>query len=112
MAQQVTQLVTLNTEECCNCGIIFAMPATMQTRLRTNGRSFYCPNGHAQHYAKTEVNRLQEKLDEQIRVATQMAEHARNAENAEQRTAKELKRIKKRVTAGVCPCCNRKLSSS
>lgn len=107
MGYAIPKQITLETEECCNCGIAFAMPDYMMRRLKNEGGSFYCPNGHGQHYTKSEITRLREKLDEQTRAATQMAERARNAEAAEQRAAKEMKRLKKRASAGVCPCCNR-----
>lgn len=107
MSYAIPKQITLETEECCNCGITFAMPDFMMRRLRTDGGSFYCPNGHGQHYTKTEVMRLREKLDEQTRVATSMAERARSAEAAEQKVTNEMKRLKKRASAGVCPCCNR-----
>jgi hypothetical protein len=110
----ISHSLTLNTESCCNCGIVFAFPSTLMDGLRTTGGSFYCPNGHGQHYTKTEVDRLKEKLAEQTRQATamaatanDMANRARSAEEKADKSSKELARIKKRVSAGVCPCCDR-----
>lgn len=41
--------VDLTTEECCNCGVLFAMPADLRKQLLADhSRSFYCPNGHGQ----------------------------------------------------------------
>lgn len=114
MRYAVAHAITLETESCCNCNIVFAIPSHMQQRLKEKGGSFWCPNGHEQHYTQTEVTRLREKLAEQTREATRMAERARAAELAEQAaadreiaTAKELRRVKKHVQAGVCTCCNR-----
>jgi hypothetical protein len=42
--------VTLVQETCCACGIAFWMESKFQQRLREEKRSFYCPNGHGQHY--------------------------------------------------------------
>lgn len=39
------------TETCCNCGIEFTMPADLQAALRRSHKTFYCPNGHGQHYS-------------------------------------------------------------
>jgi len=96
MGFALNQQVVLETEECCNCGILF-----------DNGGSFYCPNGHSQHYTKTEVQRLREALDAQTRAATAMTARATRAEEARLKADKELLRIKKRAQKGVCTCCNR-----
>jgi hypothetical protein len=108
MPQYVLQTkAILKTETCCSCGIIFAFPDYMMDRLSNIGGSFYCPNGHQQYYAKTEVARLREKLDEQIRHSTLLSERAFAAKNREKKVQAEINRLKKRTSAGVCPCCNR-----
>ena len=100
MGYAIPNQITLETVTCCNCSVVFAMPDYMIKRLQERGGSFYCPNGHSQYYTKSEVQRLREKLDEQTRAATQMAERAKAAEQ-------KMKRMGKRVSVGVCPCCNR-----
>lgn len=107
MGYAIKQEVVLETETCCECGVPFAMPDYMRSRRLQDGKYFFCPNGHSQHYTKSEVQRLQEKLAEQNRAATNMAERARAAEAAEQKAQQEMRRMKKRAAAGVCPCCNR-----
>lgn len=107
MGHAVSLLVTLETEECCTCGVIFAIPSSMQNQLRGNGGKFFCPNGHCQSYSKTEADRLREKLDEQTKAATRMADRAYKAEAAEQKALNDIARLKKRASAGMCPCCNR-----
>lgn len=107
MGFAIPKQVILETEDCCSCGVVFAMPDYMMQRLKNNGGNFYCPNGHQQHYTKTELMRLREKIEEQTRMATHMAERARAAEEAEHKAVKEMKRMKKRASAGVCPCCSR-----
>jgi hypothetical protein len=99
--------VILKTETCCSCGIVFAFPDYMMDRCKNIGGDFYCPNGHQQHYTKTEVARLREKLDEQIRHSTLLSERAIAAEKRKKKTQAEINRLKKRASAGVCPCCNR-----
>lgn len=97
------------TEECCNCGVPFAMTSEMQRRLRnTPGTAFYCPAGHGQHYtAKTEAQKLKEQLaDESKRL--QAALSRENQERAErQKAERKLKRVKN----GVCPCCTRSFTN-
>ena len=103
MGYAIPKEIILETEECCNCGILFAMPDYMMKRLQDNGGSFYCPNGHSQHYTetdKTRLNRMRKTLDDQMRETNKAMERAKKAE-------KEVSRLKKRASAGVCPCCNR-----
>jgi hypothetical protein len=88
-------------QTCCSCGVAFAIPTEMDTRLRKTHAAFYCPNGHQQWYcAQTEEERLKKALaaEETRRVVAQQA----LAEQTER-----LKRIEARVSAGVCPHCNR-----
>lgn len=100
MTYVIATNLQLETEECYMCAVVFAMPKSLRERFLNYGGDFYCPNGHAQHYTKTEVQRLREKLEEQTRVATNQAERAQSAEN-------KIKRMEKRTSAGVCTCCNR-----
>lgn len=107
MGHAIQQQVTLEVEYCCDCGIPFAMPDYLQRRLRQSGDSFYCPKGHGQHYAKSEVDRLREKLAEQTRETTAAYERAGQASKERDAAKRELTRMKRRAKAGVCPCCNR-----
>ena len=107
MGYAITQEIKLEILNCCTCDIVFAMPDTMVRRMEDTGGLFYCSNGHPQRFTTSEVQRLRGKLDEQTRAATHMAERAKQAEAAEQKAVREIKRMKKRSAAGVCPCCNR-----
>lgn len=101
----------LETDECCICGVTWAWPAYMRRQaLESSERWFYCPNGHKQHFSKSEIDRLREKLTEQTRIATEQAERALKAERAKKLTALKLRNLKKRAAAGVCPCCHRTFS--
>ncbi len=107
MEHKINHSTTLETVDCCNCGVVFAMPAGLLNRFRIHGGTFYCPSGHPQGFTKSEVDRLREKLDQQTRAATEFAERAAIAERAEAKAKQELSRVKKRINAGVCPCCGR-----
>ena len=114
MNQVITKQITLESITCCTCDVMFAMPDTMMRRLKENGGYFYCPAGHCQVFSKSEIARLKEKLAEQTRIATQQAERAKQqydraveAESLTKVSTDELKRIKLRLQAGVCPCCQR-----
>ncbi|GAJ12235.1 unnamed protein product, partial [marine sediment metagenome] len=59
---EISTTVKLVTEECCACGILFAMPQQVNERLRTKGGTFYCPNGHSQVYTEPDIEVLKRKL--------------------------------------------------
>jgi hypothetical protein len=97
----------LVTEECCNCGVLFAIPSDMRDRLLREGGCFYCPNGHAQHYTETREMKLRHQLDQ-----TEAAlEEARNQRDGALRQVAAHKgvatRLRKRTRAGVCTECHR-----
>lgn len=101
--------MTLVTEECCNCGIGFAMTRELQKRLLDKpGSTFYCPAGHAQHYTgKSEAQKLREELQRRGEMLENANARAARAENERQAIAKAHRKMRARVMNGVCPCCNR-----
>lgn len=89
------------TEECCNCGMPFAMTKDFQRRRLNDHQSFYCPAGHSQRYTgKTEEQKLKDKLEAE-------AGRAMALESQLNQTSRNYQRIRARVKNGVCPCCNR-----
>lgn len=100
MGYAIQHEITLSTLTCCNCGIVYAMPEQMIARLKREGGSFYCPNGHGQHFTEPETDRLRRLLDEANRSKTQLAGDYATLQ-------REHMRLQRRITAGVCPCCNR-----
>lgn len=101
---------------CANCGIIFGVPAHWQSSRQEDGKTFYCPNGHTQVYSQ--VNSEKEKLrrerdllaqrvaqrDDEIKRQRELREAAERREAAQKANVTKLK---KRASAGICPCCNR-----
>ena len=54
---------TMVTEECCVCGILFAMTSDFEKARRKDKKDFSCPNGHKQHYlGETKEDRLQRQV--------------------------------------------------
>jgi len=104
---EITTSVKLVTEECCACGIIFAMPQQVNERLRTKGGTFYCPNGHSQVYTEPDIEVLRKKLLTEQRRSQGLETQLNGALDSLSTTRKELRRTKKRVNAGVCPYCRR-----
>lgn len=112
--------VDLVTEECCNCGILFAITRNfkdekLKYRHSSNRKTFYCPNGHPQFYTgETEEQKLKRELaqaekdkawyERNYTAQRKRADHERARANGYKGHAT---RITKRAKAGVCPCCNR-----
>ena len=99
---------------CCNCKMLFAVPEEIDNRWIENGKTFYCPQGHAQSYSESKVQKLEKQL-KNARQRTEWAErdalevrekneHLRHTVRAEKGAKTKLK---KRIANGVCPCCKR-----
>lgn len=94
----------LNTEECCNCHMLFAMPADFQRRRREEGGQFFCPQGHSQYYSDTEVMKLRADLAAKER-------RLEIAINDAQRETQLRQKLEKRIRNGVCPHCKRSFTN-
>ena len=109
-----TYLGTLELIECYKCNTIFGMSPGLMKRCREQGQDFYCPNGHCQHFTKSEVQRLKDQLAAAARekeyLTARVESNRSRADRAERRVTAykgQVTRIKNRVGKGVCPCCNR-----
>jgi chromosome segregation ATPase len=106
--------------------VLFAIPKYWDDSLRESHATFYCPAGHGQSYTgPTEADKLRAKLKETEKYRanaahrTEMAEaeavHLRDQLGATERSLRGHKaaktRIKNRIAAGVCPCCNRQFQN-
>jgi hypothetical protein len=94
-------------QQCIVCGVHWLMPQYILRKRRQDKTNFYCPNGHPQCFRESDADRLRRERDilqQQIaRVEDEKREQIERALRAEKETA----RLKKRASAGVCPCCNR-----
>lgn len=97
---------------CFECGVEFASPVLL--KRRDDGKRFYCPNGHQQHFTETVETRLRRDLESEKRKREQaerdvewQRSQAKTARAQETRAKNQLKRLKSRVEAGVCIHCNR-----
>lgn len=113
--------IELEVEQCCACGMPFAMPADFKRdRLlrRRNDMTFYCPRGHAQHYTgESEAARLKRELTQR----TEQLNWARDARARAERDARHeaarargykghAAKLTKRIKAGECPCCHERFT--
>lgn len=111
----ITDLRSLVTETCCRCGVLFAMESVFRDQmLQDRSRQFYCPNGHAQHYAgKSDAQKLREaeerieRLNRRVANEQEAVRSERAGRIAVQGHLTRAKKKLERVEKGVCPECNR-----
>lgn len=106
----------LTTDVCAWCGVLFAAPKHLIAARRKDGETFYCPNGHSLRFnrGEPEAERLRRQLEEERDWSARLAaerDQTKAALRAQRARATRFKndrdRERKRMEAGVCPCCNR-----
>jgi NMD protein affecting ribosome stability and mRNA decay len=100
-SEEMTQL------KCGKCGITFNVPEYWRAEKQRTGDSWFCPNGHCRVYSESDAEKYRKLLEQEKQRHLKTLSRLNEAEAAEQKITKELSRVKKRVHAGVCPCCNR-----
>lgn len=104
--------ITMVTEICCNCGVAFGMPSDLQDVFQNNpDKSFYCPNGHRQHYSWSKEAKARQEAERKLSQAEQQLRNAEFEKIQLEGKIKKQGRDLKRLTNGVCPCCNRTFSN-
>ncbi len=98
----------------CWCGVPHAIPKSLydlQRRQFDNGETVtgvYCPSGHSHIPAGTgKAVRLEKELMQERQRLDQVSAALRSAEADKAKMQAEAKRLKKRASNGVCPCCHR-----
>jgi hypothetical protein len=111
MTTTTTYSRTLVVIDCCTCGVSFGMTTEMERARRRDHAWFYCPNGHNQHFtAKSDADLLAEERRRAKRLSDLLDDEQqqhRATERSLRATRGVVTRTKKRIAAGVCPCCNR-----
>jgi hypothetical protein len=102
--------VTLDHIECFKCHVVFGLTADHNRQLRERGDTFYCPNGHDQHYIITEAQRLRREVDAMQREIegrdqrlASMQDDLRCETLSHRATKGQLTKARKRAAHGVCP---------
>lgn len=116
-AFQIQTELAFVTEDCCACGVAFAMTREHRAQRLKDKALFYCPNGHSQSYTESEADRLRRQLEEKaIELAAKeraLAWEKERAASLDRQLAKEKQstaKLKRRISRGVCPCCQRTVS--
>jgi len=110
-ALATTTHVTLEPITCYLCGVAFGVPAHLKEKRLNDHRSFFCPNGHEQHYTgPTEADKLRKQLEtanySRAFYERRLGEEVRSKRAVRAHLTKAKKKLD-RVAHGVCPCCNR-----
>lgn len=102
-----TLTIAMTDMECGKCGISFYVPTKWDQKRQETGASWYCPNGHCRVYRDPDAVRFKRERDCARRERDNEQRLREATERRNQRLLKEQKRVTRRVTNGVCPCCNR-----
>lgn len=99
---------------CYKCKVPFQIAEGHYTRLKASEETFYCPNGHPQHFCESEAtllrrerDRLKQQLAQRDDALTHRREQQAQTERKLAATKGVVTRLRNRVGAGVCPCCTR-----
>lgn len=65
---------------CCECGVRFGVTHMLHAFRQRDGEVFYCPNGHVQHYKKTDLDRAKEEIERLNRLVGVRVDHADDVE--------------------------------
>lgn len=109
MGAALSITMTLETHTCGKCGIEFAAPLSFWAdRQKDHSLDFYCPNGHRRAFiGETEAQKLARQLAEEKKTSDLFRGKAIAAEFTARALTDKMKRLRKRASAGVCPCCKR-----
>lgn len=113
MSEYVIEGVTLRAMTCGTCGVKHAMPAIIYDTAREEGGFWHCPNGHRRGWTEAQGALAEREAAQRRRLESALQGNARLAEEAAEanrlciKAEKKLASQKRRIAAGVCPCCNR-----
>lgn len=96
------------------CGIYFGISPSLHRRMRDEGVHVHCPNGHNISYCESALDKVKKRLAQETHAAEQARadrDFHRELAKHHERSARTIRghhtRLKRRVAAGVCPCCHR-----
>lgn len=88
------------------------MPTIRATELQRSHKTFYCINGHPQFWpGKSDLEKLKDDLAEKARQLEFEKQRAATNFQLREKAEAEVKKIRKRVGRGACPCCKRSFTN-
>lgn len=110
----ITQTLVLESLECGDCHIWFALETHFLKRLQQEGTAFFCPNGHRISYGNNEFAKVKA---EKLRLESQLEYERDRRARAEKevivnkgratRFKNERDKVARRAHNGTCPYCSR-----
>jgi hypothetical protein len=105
---KINAVVEFEVITCGECGIQFGVPPHWVETKRRDHSGFKCPNGHGRMYpGESDI----EKAQRETREAQAQVNNERHlrlvAEKARDQAQIAKKKLEKRISHGVCACCNR-----
>jgi hypothetical protein len=114
MAETISEYIGVLVVKRCWCGIQHAVPKSLidqQQREMERGdkqTGIFCPLGHNWICAgKSDAERLREQIASERASHDQTKAELRETERRRRAEKGAKTKLRKRVAAGVCPCCNR-----
>jgi hypothetical protein len=100
--------------QCSECAVTYYFPEKWCTNAANKHKAWQCPNGHGQAFRDSELDRTRRERDLLKQDAARLEDEKRQAwatatalrERAD-KAERATKRLRKRTSAGTCPCCNR-----
>lgn len=99
--------------DCGMCGVVYTVPKVRYDNMRAEGGFAFCPNGHAWGWREGTRQRDQLRL-ERDRLKQKLAEKDDEIARVKKSASAikgEYTKVKNRIAAGVCPCCNRSFAN-
>ena len=108
MPETIFKSVKLTTISCGGCGGTYAINERYREQKQEEGGSWHCPYCRVSWgFRGNEVTRLKKKLACSIAAHDQTKAELRETEMRRRGEKAAKTKIKNRIAAGVCPCCNR-----
>lgn len=112
---KIQYTVEVESLTCAGCGTPFAVEVDLLNKFRHTHETFFCPLGHNNYFpSESKEEKLQRQLKEYQKYADTLKaevtferDQRKAAESSLRATKAALTKTKKRIAAGVCPCCNR-----
>ena len=119
METQIKETFVLQTDTCCACGVLHAIPKQIWDNARKNGGFWYCPNGHHIGWEKKNSQSDNDRLRAELSAAKDHTEYWRKRKSEVEENLKrkisaqkgQNTKLKNRIKNGVCPCCHRSFTN-
>lgn len=111
-------MVNFTWKKCPICGVNYGLDKDFDDHRLNGAKSndgcplnWYCPNGHSLVYRDSEADKLRRERDQLKQQQARLEDEARAARERAAKAEAATKRLKKRASAGTCPCCQRTFSN-